>query len=173
MIMKMIMTLLLLAVMGFSAELKVDTKDSSIAFEATKMMFVGVDGNFSDFSGSITVNGNAITAINGVIKVLSINTDNAKRDDHLLSSDFFDETRFDKIVFKSTKISDGEVVAEITIKDITKSVSFKMKELSVSENSVEIELSGVVDRTEFDIDNNFMSSMINDDIDVTAHLVAH
>ena len=171
--MKMIMTLLLLAVMGFGAELKVDTKASSIAFEATKMMFVSVDGNFSNFSGTITVEGPKITAIDGKIKVLSINTDNAKRDDHLLSSDFFDETRFDNIVFKSTKISDGEVVADITIKNITKPVTFKMEELFVSEKSVKIKLTGVVDRTEFDIDNNFMSSMINDDIDVTATLIAN
>ena len=171
--MKMIMTLLLLAVMGFSAELKVDTKDSSIAFEATKMMFVSVDGNFSDFSGSITVDGDTITGINGVIKVLSLDTDNAKRDDHLLSSDFFDETHYGQIVFKSTKIGDGEVVADITIKDITKPVTFKMQELFVSEKDVKIKLSAVVDRTEFDIDNSFMSSMINDDINVNALLVAH
>ena len=171
--MKMIMTLLLLAVMGFSAELKVDTKDSSIAFEATKMMFIGVDGNFSDFSGSITVEGNTITAIDGVVKVLSLDTDNGRRDDHLLSSDFFDETHFGQIVFKSTKIGDDEVVADITIKDITKSVIFKMEVLAISEKNVKIKLSAVVDRTEFDIDNNFMSSIINDDIDVNAMLVAH
>ena len=170
--MKMIITLLLLAVMGFSAELKVDTKDSSIDFEATKMMFIGVDGNFSNFSGSITVKGDTITSIDGVIKVISLDTDNTRRDDHLLSSDFFDETRFSKIVFKSTKIGNGEVVADITIKDITKPVTFKMQELFVSEKSVKIKLSAVVDRTEFDIDNSFMSSIINDDIDVTALLVA-
>jgi len=171
--MKMIMTLLVLAVMGFSAELKVDSKASSIAFEATKMLFVGVDGNFSDFSGTIDVEGDTVTAINGVIKVLSINTDDAKRDDHLLSSDFFDETRFDKIIFKSTQISDGKVVADVTIKDITKPVTFDMEELFVSEKSVKIKLTAVVDRTEFDIDNNFMSMMIFDNIDVSGTLVAN
>jgi len=171
--MKMIMTLLLLAVMGFSAELKVDTKDSSIAFEATKMLFVGVDGNFSDFGGSISVEGDTITAINGVIQVLSIDTDNAKRDDHLLSSDFFDVIKFTKIVFKSTKITEDSVVADITIKDITKPVTFEMEQIFVSEKSVKIKLTAVVDRTEFDIDNNFMSMMIFDNIDVTSNLVAH
>ena len=169
--MKKIAVILLMAVMAFGAELKVDEKASSINFEATKMLFIGVDGNFSDFSGTISVDGDKITAINGVITVLSIDTDDKKRDDHLLSSDFFDETRFDKIVFKSTEVADGNVVADITIKDITKSVTFVMEALSVNENSVKIKLTAVVDRTEFDIDNNFMSMMIFDNIDVSATLI--
>ncbi len=171
--MKKIVSLLLLAVMAFGVELKVDTKASDIRFEATKMLFVGVDGNFSDFSGSISVEGERITAIKGVIKVLSIDTDNAKRDDHLLSSDFFDATKFDVIMFTSTMITDDSVVADIRIKDITKSVTFKMEKIYVNEQSASIKLSAVVDRTEFDIDNNFMSMMIFDNIDVNANLIAH
>ena len=47
-----------------------------------------------------------------------------------------------------------------------------MEKIDVSENGVKIKLTAVVDRTEFDIDNNFMSMMIFDNIDVTATLVA-
>ena len=171
--MKMITALLLIAVIAFGVELKVDEKASNIKFEATKMMFIGVDGNFSDFSGSIEVEGSDIVSINGVLRVLSIDTDNEERDDHLLSSDFFDETHFGHIVFKSTKIEDGKVTANITIKDITKPVVFEMEELYVSTKSVKIKLSAVVDRTEFDIDNNFMSMMIFDNVDVSSYLEAH
>ena len=155
--MKKIAAMLLIAVMAFGVELTVDEKASSVNFEATKMFFVGVDGDFSDFSGTISVEGNAVTAINGVIKVLSINTEDKKRDDHLLSSDFFHEVKFDAITFKSTKIEDAKVVADITIKGITKSVSFTMESLSVSEESVKVKLTAVVDRTEFGIDNNFIA----------------
>jgi len=170
--MKMMMTLLLMAVMAFGVELTVDEKASNIKFEATKMLFVNVDGNFSSFSGTISVDGDTITSIKGVVDVLSIDTDDTKRDDHLLSSDFFDAVRFQKIRFVSTKITDDTVVAEITIKDITKPVTFKLEQLYVSEKSVKIKLSAVVDRTEFDIDNNFMSMMIFDDIDVSSTLIA-
>ncbi len=170
--MKTIVTLLLMAVMGWSTTLKVDTKASSIAFEATKMMFIGVDGNFSDFSGTITVDGDKVVAIDGVIRVDSINTDNAKRDDHLLSSDFFDEVKFKEIIFKSTKITENSVIADITIKDVTKSVTFKMQKVAVSDSGVTLKLTAVVDRTEFGIDNNFMSMMIFDNIDVTSTLIA-
>ncbi len=169
--MKRIAAMLLMAVMVFGVELSVDEKASSINFEATKMLFVGVDGNFSDFSGTISVEGDTITAINGVITVLSLDTDNKKRDDHLLSSDFFHEVAYSSIVFKSTKITEDTVVADITIKEITKPVTFAMEKIESSENGVKIKLSAVVDRTEFDIDNNFMSMMIFDNIDVTSTLI--
>lgn len=170
--MKKIALVVMMAVMAFGGELTVDKKASSVNFEATKMLFVGVEGSFSDFSGTVTVEGDKITAINGVIAVISINTDNTKRDDHLLSSDFFNEVAYKSIVFRSTKITDDTVVADITIKNITKPVTFAMEKAEVGENGVKIKLTAVVDRTEFDIDNNFMSMIIFNNIDVTSTLIA-
>jgi len=170
--MKILTAILFLAIMAFGAELKVDSKASFIGFEATKMLFVSVDGNFSQFRGTINVENEKVTAINGVIKVLSIDTDDAKRDDHLLSSDFFNAVKFDEITFISTNISGDEVTADVTIKNITKSLTFAMEQIKVTSEDVEIKLTAVVDRTEFDIDNNFMSMMIFDNIDVTATLIA-
>jgi polyisoprenoid-binding protein YceI len=69
-------------------------------------------------------------------------------------------------------VTDDSVEAEVTIKNITKTLTFKMEKIDVSENGAKIRLTGVVDRTEFDIDNNFMSSIIKDNIDVKATLVA-
>jgi polyisoprenoid-binding protein YceI len=70
--MKKIMAILLMAVMAFGVELTVDKKVSSIDFEATEMFFIGVDGKFSNFSGTISVKGDTVTAINGKVAVLSI-----------------------------------------------------------------------------------------------------
>lgn len=170
--MKKIVAFLVMAVMAFGVELKVDEKASSIEFEATKMFFVGVDGNFSKFSGTITVEGSTITAITGKVTVLSLDTDNKKRDDHLLSSDFFHEVAYNAIAFRSTEVTDATVVADITIKEITKSVTFTMEKIDVSDKGVKVNLTAVVDRTEFDIDNNFMSMMIYNNIDITSTLVA-
>jgi polyisoprenoid-binding protein YceI len=170
--MKMLAVLLFTAVMVFGADLKVDKKGSSIDFEATELFFVGVDGSFSDFSGTISVEGDKITAITGEVAVLSLDTGIAKRDDHLLSSDFFDEVKFKSIYFRSTKVTDDSVEAELTIKDITKTLDFKMEKIEVGENGAKIKLTGVVDRTAFDIDNNFMSSIIKNNINVKATLIA-
>ncbi len=170
--MKKIIVFLMMAVMVFGVELTVDKKASSVGFEATQMMFINVEGSFNDFSGTITVLGDKITAINGEVTVLSLKTDNERRDDHLLSSDFFDEVKYKSIIFRSTKITGNTVVADITIKDITKPVTFTMEKIEVSETGVKIKLSGVVDRTAFDIDNSFMSTIVYDNIDVMSTLIA-
>lgn len=170
--MRIIAALLFTAIMAFGTELTVDKKHSSVDFKATQLFFVKVDGTFSDFSGTIVVKDGKITAINGEIAVISLHTDNARRDDHLLSSDFFDEVTFKSILFKSTKITDDSVEAKMTIKDITKTLTFQMETIKVTETGVKVKLTGVVDRTEFDIDNSFMSAMIYDDIDVEATLTA-
>ena len=171
--MKTIIVLLFVAIMLSAADLNVDTKVSSINFEATEMFFVGVDGSFSDFSGTITLKGDKVTAINGDVAVISLNTDNARRDDHLLSSDFFDEVKYKTIRFRSIKVTGDSVKAAVTIKDITKTLTFKMKKIETGESGITIKLTGVVDRTAFDIDNNFMSAIINNDINVEARLTAH
>ena len=170
--MKTIMALLLMAIMVSAADLKVDTKRSSINFKAIEMFFVSVDGSFSDFSGTITVEGDKITAINGDVAVISLNTDNARRDDHLLSSDFFYEVKFHTITFRSKAVTKKNVFADVTIKDITKTLTFKMEKIETGESGITIKLTGVVDRTAFDIDNNFMSAIINNDINVEARLAA-
>lgn len=170
--MKKIIVFLMMAVMAFGVELTVDKKASSVGFEATQMMFIKVEGSFNDFSGTITVQGDKITAINGEVTVLSLKTDNERRDDHLLSSDFFDEVKYSSIIFRSAKVTDNSVVADITIKNITKPVTFAMEKIAVSETGVKIKLSGVVDRTAFDLDNSFMSTIILDNIDVMSTLIA-
>jgi len=170
--MRIIAALLFAAIMAFGTELTVDTKHSSVNFTATQLFFVKVGGTFSDFSGTITVEDGKITAINGEIAVISLHTDNARRDDHLLSSDFFDEVRYKSILFKSTKVMDDGVEAKMTIKDITKTLTFKLEKINVDESVVKVKITGVVDRTEFDIDNSFMSAMVYNDIDVEVALTA-
>ena len=170
--MKTIALFFLMAIVAFGADFNVDTKASSIDFKAKEFLFVTVDGNFSDFSGMISVEGDRVTSIDGKVAVISLDTGIARRDDHLLSSDFFDEVAFKSIFFKSTKITDDRVEAEMTIKNITKTLTFKMKKIKVGEEGVTIRLTGVVDRTAFDIDNNFMSTIIKNDIDVEATLIA-
>ncbi|MCJ7765878.1 MAG: YceI family protein [Thiovulaceae bacterium] len=170
--MKTVAALLVMAILAFGADLKVETKSSSIGFEATELFFVGVEGSFRDFGGTIRVEGDKITAITGEVAVISLNTGIARRDDHLLSSDFFDEVRYKSIFFRSTKVTDDSVKAELTIKNITKKITFKMEKIEAGASGVKIKLTGVVDRTAFDIDNNFMSAIIKNNISVKATLTA-
>jgi polyisoprenoid-binding protein YceI len=72
----------------------VDKEYSSIKFEASKMLFVDVNGEFTNFSGTINVENNKLTNINGLVSIGSINTNDDERDDYLKADDYFFISKF-------------------------------------------------------------------------------
>src|SRR5437870_6804071 len=104
------------ALSAFGETYKIDAGHSQIAF--TIHQFVStVRGNFHRFSGTIEVNrehpeGSSVIAR---ISVGSIDTNIKKRDQHLLSQEFFDAAKFPEIVFKSRGVKKtGENSGDIT-----------------------------------------------------------
>jgi polyisoprenoid-binding protein YceI len=86
-------------------------------------IFSKVDGKFNDFSGQINFDPKNLAESRFFfeIKTDSINTNLAKRDKHLQSSDFFDESKFPTMTFQSVKITDignnvYEVFGKLTVK---------------------------------------------------------
>jgi polyisoprenoid-binding protein YceI len=86
-----------------------------------------VNGSFRKFDGTIEIDRAkpATSTVELKIDAASIDTGNAKRDDHLRSADFFDAAKFPEITFKSTKITDKgngafEVAGDLTMKGVTK-----------------------------------------------------
>ena len=112
----------------------VDATHSSIGFEVKHMMVSKVKGTFDEFTADVQATDIAdLTTANILfeIKAESVNSRNADRDGHLRSPDFFNVEAFDNITFKSTSISgageDFNVTGDLTIKDITKPVTFKVE----------------------------------------------
>ncbi|MBK3494562.1 YceI family protein [Viridibacillus sp. YIM B01967] len=110
----------------------VDQAHSNLGFQVKHMMISKVKGNFGSFTADIDANPEDLTgaSIKFEIEVLSINSNNEDRDNHLKSADFFDVEQFPKITFEATKIIsiDGgeyEITGDFTIKDVTKSVTFE------------------------------------------------
>ena len=169
--MKKIFLTIALAVTLFSSEYIVDKEYSSIKFEASKMLFVSVDGEFSEFSGTIDIKGNKLTKIDGVVSIDSINTEDTERDDHLKADDYFHMIKFPNVEFKSTLITDDIVKANITIKGITKELTFEISELSISKKNVTFKLTSTIDRQEFML-NGSMSAIMANNVDVIANIVA-
>ncbi len=112
----------------------VDASHSSIGFEVKHMMVSKVKGTFDVFTADIQATDLAdltTATILFEINAASINTRNADRDGHLRSPDFFNVEAFENISFKSTSISgageDFNVTGDLTIKDVTKPVTFKVE----------------------------------------------
>ncbi len=109
----------------------IDPSHSRIGFSARHAMVTKVRGAFNEFTGSGTVV-DGVATLNVDISAASIDTRNADRDGHLQSGDFFDAATFPKITFASTSFKDAgadKVVVEgnLTIKDVTKSISIEFE----------------------------------------------
>ena len=110
----------------------VDSSHSEVGFEVTHMMISTVEGSFGEFSGNIEVNKKGkLTALNGDVGVISVDTNDAKRDGHLQSDDFFNAVSFPKMTFVSKKVKGSHekgysVEGDLTIRDITKTVTLEL-----------------------------------------------
>lgn len=112
----------------------VDTAHSSIQFEVKHMMVTKVRGHFDSYKAEVTAENleDLTTArFDFAFDVATINTKNEDRDNHLRSADFFDVETYPTIKFTSTSItgsgSDYNVTGDLTIKNITKPVTFTLE----------------------------------------------
>ncbi|MES2779505.1 MAG: YceI family protein [Bacteroidota bacterium] len=108
----------------------IDQSHSEITFKVRHLMIAHVKGSFKVFDANIyTTEHDFKTAVIDVwIDSSSIDTGDAKRDDHLKSADFFDTENHKQIIFTSETIqpegTDGnhELWGELMMKGITKNV---------------------------------------------------
>ncbi|MBN2384522.1 YceI family protein [bacterium] len=107
-------SLILVIVLGFSLiepafaleKYVVDPDHSNVVFTVRHLIIAKVQGEFTDFSGSIMYDQTDPSHwdISGSIQVSSIDTNQAKRDAHLRGPDFFDVAKYPEITFKSKNI---------------------------------------------------------------------
>lgn len=85
---------------------KLDPTHSNIGFSIKHMMFTNVKGNFEKYEGTIVLNDTDYehAKITFTAQIDSINTNNADRDNHLKSADFFDASQHPTLQFESTSL---------------------------------------------------------------------
>ncbi len=112
-----------------------DKAHSQIGFAVKHMMISTVRGQFKDFDAKLDIDDKDLTHsyLEGTVKTTSVDTQDARRDDHLRSPDFFDVAKFPTMSFNSTRIEKtGEdhyrVIGNLTIKDVTREVTFDVTE---------------------------------------------
>ena len=133
--MKKIILTLAIAVIGYtvSAQSKwnVDASHSNVKFSVSHMVISEVEGSFSGYEGTLDAPGADFnnSTINFSVNVGTVNTNSEQRDGHLKSADFFDMAKYPTMNFKSTsfkKTSENNYKLEgnLTIKGVTKKVTF-------------------------------------------------
>lgn len=105
---------------------KVDPAHSSLLFSVRHLGINDVKGIFTNYTGTVVLDGKAIKEATGTIQTASIDTGVPQRDDHLRSPDFFDAAKFPTITFKTKRVEQSGdqtiLIADFTMRGVTKEV---------------------------------------------------
>lgn len=105
-----------------------DTTHSEITFKVRHMMISNVKGTFNTFTAEVEAEDDTFknAKVSATINVDSIDTNNADRDTHLKSADFFNVEQNPTITFESDSLAD-DVTGHLTINGVTKPVQLEVE----------------------------------------------
>jgi len=162
--------------------LELDRVHSKVGFTASTILF-DVDGQFRDFT--VNIDGDPSkpesVKVEANIDVASIDTGNAKRDDHLKSPDFFDAAKYPKIRFTSINVkskgSELVVKGNLTMHGTTKLVSVPFK-VAKGKNGAGVDTTTykaklTIDRNDYGIGTDSVAAKISlgDEVEVKLLIV--
>lgn len=109
----------------------IDDSHSQANLKVKHLMISTVHGKITGVKGKVEFDGKDITkaSVDASLDPASIDTGNAKRDEHLRSPDFLDVAKFPTMTFKSKKVEktkDGfNLTGDLTLHGVTKPVTLK------------------------------------------------
>lgn len=126
-----------------------DLVHSTVLFKVKHANASWAYGRFNDFSGTLMFDAAKpeASSFEVSIKADSIDTANAKRDQHLTSPDFFNAAEFPTIDFKSTSLKKTgehtyELAGNVTLLGVTKPVTAKLEHTGNGKNNAGAEVIG-------------------------------
>lgn len=162
-------------------EFEIDNSHTSVIFGVSHMGYSITYGRFNNVSGTFTLDaaGPDASTFQMAIDVASIDTNDAKRDEHLKGPDFFNAGEFPVISFKSTKVAPKKteagialvVTGDLTMHGVTKPVTLELQKLGEGPGPMgggfHTGFSGEtkIKRSEFGMTNRL--EMIGDEVAVT------
>jgi polyisoprenoid-binding protein YceI len=173
---KKIATLLFLLLAKLSmAQLKPVDEKSKLMFYIKNLGFK-TSGTFNGLQGQVRFDPAkpATSFFDVSINAASVNTDNNLRDEHLRGETYFDVKKFPIIHFVSSAVTAGKKKGEwqlngkLTIKDITKDISFPFS-ATPSGNGYLFNGQFTINRKDFHIGG---SSPVSDNLDVVLEVMA-
>lgn len=164
-----------------------DPSHSTIGFKI-RHLISDTSGRFNDFAGTVTVDPDKPenSVVDATIQTKSIDTANAKRDDHLRNADFFDVAKKPTITFKSKKIvltgdKAATVTGDLTLNGVTKEVPLKVSFLGKGKGMEGQDVTGwsastELNRSEFGLTYNNVvegSKVLGETVKVEIQVEAH
>ena len=129
--------LMTMPVMAHAATWEIDPAHASVEFRVRHLMVAWVKGAFTDVAGTVEIDETDLTKskVSVTIGAASIDTNNAKRDEHLRSADFLDSASYPAMTFVSKKIvvergQLRQVIGDLTIRGTSREVTLAVEELT-------------------------------------------
>lgn len=159
----LVFTLLLTSFAGYTQNTKwvVDPSHAKVGFSVSHFGISETEGKFTKFGGTILSDKPDFSdaKIAFTIDVSSINTEDAKRDEHLKSPDFFDAAKYSQIVFTGKSLKavgknkyklTGVFAMHGISKEITLDLAYKGTVVDPYKNTkAGFTIKGVIDRTKW------------------------
>ena len=142
----------------------IDPTHSEVQFKVKHLVISTVTGSFKTFAGEVITENEDFDGaqISFSADTTSIDTNQEQRDAHLKSSDFFDAEKYPKMTFSNgilTKTDEDNysLKGDLTIKDVTKPIEFKVEYGGnmtdfYGNNKSGFELTGKINRKEFGLE---------------------
>jgi polyisoprenoid-binding protein YceI len=144
----------------------IDQAHSEVGFTVKHLLISTVRGHFANFEGGVTASdetfGDAKVTFSAEAK--SITTNNAMRDGHLQSPDFFDTANFPQITFISKSFTnDGEkkykLSGDFTMRGVTKEITLDVVfngavNDAYGKRVASFDVSGIIKRTDYGVNWN-------------------
>jgi polyisoprenoid-binding protein YceI len=170
---------------GANEIFKFDPAHSTISFKVRHMLG-SAKGKFVKFSGTIEVDREhpESSSVVATIQAASIDTANAKRDEHLRTADFFDVGKYPEITFTSRRVKQtgantGEIAGDFTMHGVTRPITLSVQLLGDPESAAKSATTrwrvttAPLKRSDFGIGKGATgASMIGDDVAVDIQIEA-
>lgn len=151
-----------------AADYMIDTKGmhAFVQFKVQHLGYSWLHGQFNDFSGEFSYDAEnpAASKASVVINTASLDTNHAKRDEHLRGDEFLDVKKYPQIKFTSTSFSPegdnaGTLHGDLTLHGVTKPVAIKVTKIGEGDDpwgGYRAGFSGYVaiNRSDFGVDKN-------------------
>ncbi len=110
----------------------IDPDHSVAGFTIRHLMIANIRGTLTGITGTILFDPASIenSSVEASLPVAGISTGNRKREEHLMTADFFDVEKFPTITFRSTRlertgINRGKITGDLTMHGVTRPVTME------------------------------------------------
>lgn len=155
-------TTLLLALLSFQ---QVTLDDAVVHFNLNHLGVLKVKGTFDQVDGSFENVSQNKWGIQGQVKVQSINTGNASRDETVLTEQYFNASSFPYILFKANLFVEDNVlkmILDLRIRDVDFQLQTELENVDGELVSKPLRFS----RSEIGLDFGMMDTLIGDEVEI-------